>query len=292
MGSSGEQSLRTRLFLQPKQQSRRNQTMRNIKPLRRNQPTQQEHRQTIRQNHKTNNTTKTINRNTHRRNQHTTRSDKMLVQISDKEQNRVKTATEYYKQQGHTVTTENLQIGDYIFNDKVVFEFKTISDFIASIQDNRVFNEAINQAETYDYHYVIIQGDEATRAKCIAMSRNYHEITYFQYLGAIASLNRYTTVIESYSPFINEAYHRMQIQAEKCLQNRPIVKKFPKKHKNSAFNFLCYTIYGINYKKADAIVKEYNLKTLSDLQNLTIEKLVKVDGIGERNAKRIMEAIK
>ncbi len=216
----------------------------------------------------------------------------MKVQISDKEQSRIKTATDYYTRQGCTVTTENLEIGDYIFDDKVVFEFKTIADFIASIQDNRVFNEAINQAENFDYHFCIIQGDEHARAKALAMSRNYHEITYFGYLGAIASLNRYTTVIESYSPDIHEAYYRMMITAKKCLSNKPIVKKFPRKDKNTAFNFLCYTIYGINYKKAEAIVNEYDLKTLRDLQNLTIEKLVKVDGIGERNAKRIMEAIK
>ena len=216
----------------------------------------------------------------------------MQIQISDKEQSRIQSAKEYYLKQGHTVSVENLEIGDYLFDNKVVFEFKTIPDFVASIQDNRVFNEAINQAENYDYHYVIIQGDEHARAKALAMSRNYHEISYFGYLGAIASLNRYTTVIESYSPHIHEAYYRMMITAKKCLSNKPIVKKFPRKDKNTAFNFLCYTIYGINYKKAEAIVNEYDLKTLRDLQNLTIEKLVKVDGIGERNAKRIMEAIK
>lgn len=216
----------------------------------------------------------------------------MKIQIDNREQNRIKSATEYYKKQGLEVEVTELEIGDYIFDNKVVFEFKTISDFVSSIQDNRVFNEAINQAENFDYHFVIIQGDEATRAKCLAMSRNYHEITYFGYLGAIASLNRYTTVIESYSPHIHEAYYRMMITAKKCLSNKPIVKKFPRKDKNTAFNFLCYTIYGINYKKAEAIVNEYDLKTLRDLQNLTIEKLVKVDGIGERNAKRIMEAIK
>ena len=215
----------------------------------------------------------------------------MKIQISDKEQSRIKTATEYYKQQGHEVTTENLEIGDYIFDNKVVFEFKTISDFVYSIQDNRVFNEAINQAENFDYHYVIIQGDEATRAKCLAMSRNYQEVTYFGYLGAIASLNRYTTVIESYSPFIHEAYYRMQITAKKCLQNKPIVKKFPKKDKNPCFNFLCHDVYGINSKKAKAIVDTLNLHTKKDLDRLTKDQLTAVDGIADKTAEKILKAI-
>jgi ERCC4-type nuclease len=215
----------------------------------------------------------------------------MKIQISDKEQNRIKSATEYYTQQGCTVTTENLEIGDYIFNDQVVFEFKTISDFVASIQDNRVFNECINQAENFDYHFCIIQGDEHARAKALAMSRNYQEINYFQYLGTIASLNRYTTVIESYSPFINEAYYRMLITAKKCLSTKPIIKKFPRKHKNPAMNFLCHDIYGINYKKAELIVKECNLQSLNDLMKLTHEDLTKIDGIADKTAKKIIGAI-
>jgi len=215
----------------------------------------------------------------------------MLVQISDKEQSRIKTATKYYKQQKCEVEVCNLEIGDYIFDNKVVFEFKTTADFVASIQDNRVFNEAINQAENYDYHYVIIQGDDHSRAKAISMSRNYHEITYFGYLGAIASLNRYTTVIESYSPFINEAYYRMLINAKKSLSQKPIVKKFPRKHRNPAFNFLTYCIYGISAKKATEIISTYQLQSLNDLQELTIEDLCLIEGIGEKTAKNIIEAI-
>ena len=219
----------------------------------------------------------------------------MLVQISDKEQDRIKSASDYYREQGLTVEVSNLEIGDYLFTDgteSVVFEFKTIPDYINSINDGRLWNEAINQAENYNHHFILIHGDLYQRTKEIIKSRDYIPMTIQQYIGSISSLNRYTTVLQVYNSVIEEAYYTMMKQAEKCLSNRPIVKKFPKKHKNSAFNFLCYTIYGINYKKADAIVKEYNLKTLSDLQNLTIEKLVKVDGIGERNAKRIMEAIK
>ena len=215
----------------------------------------------------------------------------MKIQISDKEQTRIKSATAYYKEQGHDVEVTNLQIGDYIFDNKVVFEFKTIADFVASIQDNRVFNEAINQAENYDYQFVIIQGDEATRAKALAMSRNYHEITYFGYLGAISSLNRYTTVIESYSPFINEAYYRMMITAKKALSTKPIVKRFGKKDKNPAFNFLCHDIYGINYKKAQLITDTLQLHTLNDLMKLTIEDLTQIEGIGEKTANNILQAI-
>jgi DNA excision repair protein ERCC-4 len=215
----------------------------------------------------------------------------MRVQIDSREQTRIKSATEYYKQQGLDVEVCELEVGDYIFDGKVVFEMKLISDFVSSIQNGKIFNQAISQAELFDYHYVIIQGDEASRAKALAMSRNYHEVTYFQYLGAIASLNRYTTVIESYSPFINEAYYRMMITAKKCLQDKPIVKKFPRKDKNTAFNFLCHDVYGINWKKAKNIVDTLNLHTKKDLDTLTKEKLTSVDGIADKTAEKILKAI-
>ena len=218
----------------------------------------------------------------------------ITVKIDSREKGRIDSAKKYYESQNLEVQVEELPIGDYIFTDgtnEVVFEFKLISDFIASIQDHRVFNQSVEMAENYDHSFVIIHGDSHTRSKCIAMSRNYREVNLFQYIGAICSLNRYVTVLQVTSPFINESYYTMMTQAKKCLQNKPIVKKFEKKHKNTAFNFLCYTIYGINHKKAKNIVEAYDLKTLSDIQQLTMEKLTAIDGIGEKNAERIMNAI-
>ena len=215
----------------------------------------------------------------------------MNITIDTREQNRIETATQYYESQGHNVTIKELPIGDYIFNNQVVFEYKTIPDFITSIQSGRVFNQAINMAENYDYHYVIIQGDEHTRSRAIGMSKNYIPVNITQYLGAIASLNRFTTVIESYNPIVEEAYYRMLVTAKKALQDKPIVKKFPRKHKNPAFNYLCYCIYGINSKKAKLITDTYELKSLNDLLQLTTEDLQNIEGIGEKTAKNIIEAI-
>jgi len=215
----------------------------------------------------------------------------MEVVIDSREQNRIHTAKTYYKNRNLTVQIKEEQVGDYIFNNQVCFEYKTIADFVSSIQSGRVFNQAINMAETYPYNFVIIQGDEHSRAKAISMSKHYREVSYFQYLGAIASLNRYVTVIESYSAFEEEAFYRMLITARKCLQNKPIVKKFPRKHKNPAFNYLCYCVYGINSKKAQAIVDHHQLTCFRDLLHLTKSQLTEVDGIGERTADNILATL-
>ena len=215
----------------------------------------------------------------------------MLVKIDSREKTRIKSSSQYYQEQGLEVEVSELPIGDYIFDDKVCFEFKLISDFVASIQDGRVFNQSVEMAENYDHAFVMIHGDLATRSKCIAMSRNYREVNLFQYLGAISSLNRYVTVLQCYSPFINESYYTMMVQAKKCLSNKPIVKKFPKKDKNASFNYLCYCVYGLNYKRAKQIVDKYDLKTLEDLLYLDCNKLTSVEGIGDKLADNIIKTI-
>ena len=215
----------------------------------------------------------------------------MLVQISDKEQNRIPKAEEYFQELGCKTEVTNLQYGDYVFNHKVAIEYKTMADFIASIQDNRVFNEAINQAENYDWHYVLIHGNEHERTKCISMTQHYIPVNLFQFHGAIASINRYSTVIECYTPWINEAFYKMYIQAQKDLSNKPIVKKFPRKDKNVCFNYLAYCVYGLNAKRANDIVTTLDLHTLEDLLYLKHEHLTSVPGIGSKLADKIIDSI-
>ena len=218
----------------------------------------------------------------------------MQVTIDTRETNRIDSATKYYEKQGLTVNVAELEIGDYIFsdgNDEVVFEFKLISDFVSSIQDGRVFNQSIAQSENFNHHFIIIHGDLATRSKCLAMSKHYRKVTIFQYLSAIASLDKYTSVIETYSPYLDESYYRMMTHARKCLINKPVVKRFPKKDKNPAMNFLCHDVYGINHKKGKAIIDHNNLQSLNDLFNLKLEDLTEIDGIGENTANRILTAI-
>lgn len=218
----------------------------------------------------------------------------LTVTIDSREQDRIDSATTYYQEQGLRVKTAELEIGDYLFTDgteSVVFEYKTIPDYISSINDGRLWNEAINQAENYNYHFILIHGDLYQRTKAIIQSKDYIPMNIEQYIGSISSLNRYTTVLQCYNHVIQEAYFTMMKQAEKCLNNRPIVKKFPKKHKNSAFNYLAYCVYGISGKKAEKIVKELELSTLEDLLYLDHNQLTNIEGIGDKLASRILETI-
>lgn len=218
----------------------------------------------------------------------------MYICIDTREQNRQHTALKYYKKQKETTLayTGTLPTGDYLFytNKKnpytgVVFEYKTINDFIASIIDNRVFNQAIDQNQEFTWHYVIIVGTNK--------EKEYHlsdEHTKKQYQGAINSLNTITTVI--YADNEKEAFQTMLNQSKKCLDGRKMRKRFPKKYPNPAFCYLDYCCYGIGYEKADIIITHLGLQNLEDLLKLTYEKLITVPGIGPKTAETLMEKIK
>lgn len=213
----------------------------------------------------------------------------MEVIIDSREQSRIKTATDYFTKLGYKVNVKELNTGDYLFNNKVVFEFKTQDDFIGSILDGRVFNEAIKQKENYQYHFVIIQGTSKDRTT--ALQNPHRTFTLEQYLGAIARLNTYTTVIQS-PGLLNEAFYTMHKQTEKILDGKTLVKRFGTKSINPAFNFLAYCVDDIKGERAKKIVNTLGLNNLQDVMELSYNDLINVDGIGDKLANKIIKTIR
>lgn len=216
----------------------------------------------------------------------------MKIVIDSKEKKRVNTSKEYYLEKGHAVSVEPLPVGDYLFEDKVVFEYKRLDDFVASIKDGRVFNQSINQFEDYDYHFVLIETSDKKLQSLLKKSyySGYNRFTRKQYDGAIQRLNTYTTVI--FAATERKAFELMENQAVKCLETPYLVKSFPKTTGSSAFKWLCYCVSDVNEKRARLITESLNLDTLEDLLDLSFEDLVNLKGIGDSTADKIMRSIR
>ena len=124
----------------------------------------------------------------------------MNLIIDHREKDRIKLATQYYTKQKLDVSVEELPIGDFLFLDgdkQAIFEYKTVSDMVSSIQDNRVFNQVNTLSEEYHNRFLVIHGTEQERAKALAMTRNYGQrITVYQYISALARLSKYITIIQ------------------------------------------------------------------------------------------------
>ena len=82
----------------------------------------------------------------------------MIVQIDDREGERIEYAKKTYTK--HEIELKHLETADFVFNNKVAFEYKTFPDFVKSVQDGRVVEQAIRLNQTYPYPFVMIQANE------------------------------------------------------------------------------------------------------------------------------------
>lgn len=224
----------------------------------------------------------------------------MRIFIDDREDNnRISSAVNYYVNEkfgyGKNLFVSHMKFGDYGFSENgiyVIFEYKTVDDFIHSLSDYRVFNQALNQSNNYDYHFVIIVGsddekDKVLKKNCV-FSGNYVDDN--QYYGAIASLVNFTSVIQV--PTENLSFQVMLQIAKKCCDEKPIIKRYPKSRGSPALRLLVGTINGVGYKKAERICSTLNLRSVEDVFSLNVEKLVKVKGIGKKSAEGLLEQIR
>lgn len=218
----------------------------------------------------------------------------MFVQIDNREKHsRIEAAIEYYNGFSDDTKVQELPFGDYIFDKQVVFEYKTLSDFVESVKSNRVFNQAIDQSTAYRFHFVIIvAGERERRGYFNKLKHLGNPKLYFsnsKYLGAVARLNTYTTVLQARTE--EEAFQLMRVQARKCLDNKHVIKRLEKKTDNPCLNWLM-NIKHISDVKAELIVEGLGLETLSDLLEVTNIDLQSIKGIGSETAAIVLRSIK
>ena len=146
------------------------------------------------------------------------------ILIDSREQSRISLAKEYFEKQGYEVIVEEMKTGDYLFNQKVVMEFKTWSDYMSSITDGRLWNESQKQMENYNIHFVVIHG--TNRDYVDAFQHNGLEDKMIT--GSIARLLTYTKIIRG-TGTLTDTFELMRVTAEKCLDNKTLTRQFQTK---------------------------------------------------------------
>lgn len=224
----------------------------------------------------------------------------MKVIIDSREKARKEPARIFYSGKGHEASIEMLEVGDYLFDDQVVFEYKEIGDFMSSILNESLFNEAANQSLKYPYHYVIIVGDVKDYVKgrwVYHKSRwkgdypSYIVKNYSMYYGALRRLRVFTTPIECYD--MKQAFYEMLLQSIKCLDGKSKYYSNVSRQVESQdpIDVLLTSCKGVSIKKAEAIRKHHTLNNVYDLMNLTINNFEEVEGIGSKTSTNIYEFI-
>lgn len=222
----------------------------------------------------------------------------MDIIIDTRERGRVDRAKEHYTNKGHKVTVRKLDVGDYLFNDKVVFEYKRIDDFMNSIKNKSLFNEAANQSLQYPYHYVIIVGDlydylnsswDYVKSSWDGGYEKYVVSNKFRFDGALRRLRSFTCTIECGTESV--AFDEMLLQASKCCdgKSRYYTNVSRMVQSQDAVDVILCSAKNISIKKCRNIRDTYNVGSLEDLLSLSLEDFCNVKGIGESTSKSLYD---
>lgn len=221
------------------------------------------------------------------------------LKIDNRESNaRISSACQFFDD--YQIETDSYPVGDFIFDDKVCFEYKTASDIISSIIDGRVFRQ-VEKMKQYPFSYVIIVGNVAQtinerNANYWNRKNQVKQFTVRNYLGALARLQIESKVIHVDNN--QQAWTIMDFLVKKLLSDNPNVRGVdrPKATLSDPIATFLSCIY-INDSqrlgiKTAVMIREYlKLENLSDLLDVEFEDLIKVKGVGSKTARKIMEVL-
>ncbi len=181
---------------------------------------------------------------------------------------------------------KQLRVGDYVCSDRVCVERKTVSDFIQSILDQRIFKQVNEISECFEKPLLILEGNP----DLLFLERNVHPNTI---RGAFASL-----AVDHKIPIIwtrnskETAYQIYWIaHREQVKENRGIAVRCPKKFKDirDQQEFLVAGLPHVNTKLSRNLLKKF--KTPKRVFSAKPEKLMEVEGIGKEKARKIWEVL-
>lgn len=188
---------------------------------------------------------------------------------------------EELKKRGCSVEIKPLQVGDFIVSSDIVIERKTTEDFVKSIIDGRFFKQLVAMRETYPKPILIIEGN---KKRAIGINNA-------SLLGALASTISDFQVsilmsndIAETSQIIFHIARREQIDKKRDIQIRS-----GKGHKSisDTQKYVVSGLPGVNTILAERLLNE--MKTIARIFNAKEIDLKKIDGVGDKLAKRISD---
>ena len=108
-------------------------------------------------------------------------SEALHICIDSNEASARRDVVNYFRLSGFDVDVRRLDVCDYVVSDRCGIERKSASDFLSSLKDGRLFNQARDMAEVYEKPILILEG---RMSQALRRSRMRPASIY----GALASL--------------------------------------------------------------------------------------------------------
>ena len=176
-----------------------------------------------------------------------------------------------------------LAVGDYIVAPETVVERKTISDFVSSIFDGRLFDQCNRLKEYFQFPIILIEGDVA----------EIEELTEnpFVFYGAISSI-----AIDFKIPIVStpNVSHTAKLLVSMCtrkdMTRGPFIKKIRKSDdiQRQQLSALC-SLPGVGEKTAIRMLEKFG--TPLSVFSASVTELSKISGLGAARAKKIKKML-
>jgi Fanconi anemia group M protein len=181
---------------------------------------------------------------------------------------------------GCKIVRMNLPIGDFVVND-VGIERKSFEDFISSIIDGRIFEQANSLSSAFKKPIIIVEG--------FGVVERIHENSFYATLAYIVSKSN-VTIFRTKNE--EETAKLIYWIARKEFENSGNVGYKIKEKKVSVQNIqerILAAFPGISTVLSKRILKKFG--SLKKFFNASEKELMEVDGIGEKTAQRIRKII-
>ena len=192
----------------------------------------------------------------------------------------------HLRRQDISIREIQLKTGDYILSDRVAVERKTIKDFLQSITDQRIFRQLEDMSGSYEKPVLMLEGNP----EFLFLERDMHPNVIRGALSAIA-IDYSVPVIWTYNSKETAAQIYWMARREQAKENRELQLRCNKKAATLARQqeYLLAGLPFVSNVLSRRLLKRF--KTPKRVFSAKIDALMKIDGLGEKKAKRIWEVI-
>lgn len=220
----------------------------------------------------------------------------MKVYIDERERNKITSVQYYYHKKKHlfqnidSIETKILEVSDLCSEDfKIGIERKSSKDFLQSIFEGRLKQQLFELRQVFEFPFLLIEDYDGLH-EC---SMKHPEIDVAALIGTITSAEAHHRVpvffvgpyyaqfaLSLIEKFIDGGYERQKLTYTPA--RRRTIKK------DHQLNILL-GIPNISRQRALKLLSEFN--SVKNIVNADIEDLKKVEGIGDKIAREIVETL-
>lgn len=210
--------------------------------------------------------------------------DKIIVYVDSREQ--ASSVVKELHARDAEIKVKQLDVGDYVLSDQIVVERKTISDFLQSIVDGRLFSQLVSISSNYDRPLLLLEGD----LDDLFTERDIHRNAIIGALTSIATTYRVPILFASdaveTAEYLFVIAKREQLGKDKDIKLRIGRKGLTLSEQQQ---FIVESLPLVGPKMARKLLEKFG--SIEKLINANIKELQELENMGPKKAENIKKVL-